>query len=98
MLWRLRKLRATKMFNYACERCEEQLDRGDDAILEHPWSSWGWSLPAAKRLLKRMISVRSDACAHGLKDPVNGKPMKKDTLWLVSNPTLAEALNKQCPG
>ena len=45
-----------------------QLDRGGEAVFEHPWGSWAWNMPEMIDLRRRMILCRTDLCAFGLTD------------------------------
>ena len=73
---------------------QDQLARGGTVLLEHPGSSWIWSLPSTRQLLKFCMLARGDTCFLGR---MNGRPMREMTGWLTNNDELARALQRCRP-
>ena len=89
--------------NFAIDLYHDQMARGDDFLHEHPHPASSWTLPRMQALLAdpRVLWVRNDQCAAGMRtvdDDGEEQPAQKCSGWATTIPEVAEALAKfQCP-
>ena len=75
-----------------------QLQRGDEAFAENPWTSDSRSTRPIQELVEHesVFEVRTDMCQYGLRHPETGRHMKKDTWLLVTSAEMAVELSRRC--
>lgn len=78
--------------------CDDQIDRGDMFVFEHPDPAKSWQDPAVERIKKRpwVQRVKMDQCMYGLRDRKNHKRHRKGTGIMTNSKHIAEALSKTC--
>ena len=87
---------ATVHLDFSMEMQEEQLQRGDHGLHEHPDTATSWNLPSVKDSLAHdeVILVKSHQCRFGLQ--VQDKPNRKSTLFATTCDAIAVNLQKLC--
>ena len=82
--------------DFSMEMLNEQADRGDHGLYEHPDTASSWELPSVINFLERdeVILVKSHLCRFGLM--VKEKLNRKSTLFATTCDTIAVELQKLC--
>ena len=77
--WLTKRAQGRILLRYGMTLLEDQVDRGDIGLFEHPKDASSWEDREVVRLRKKsnMHEVVFDQCRFGLKDRVSGKPHKK---------------------
>ena len=86
-----------EQIKFCLEQIRKQRARGGDFLFEHPLGSEVWEEPGMVNLKREFGLGKTDLCAYGLKCPDTGKPIKKATGILTSQPSVRDNLRK-CPG
>ena len=95
---RARLIRDNKgRLKFCVDQIHNQLRRGGDFLLEHPWPSHAWHAPEIRSLRGKFGTFRIDMCAYGLCCPESGLPIQKATGLRTSRPQIPEHMH-QCPG
>ena len=82
---------------FCCELYEEQLERGKQAMFEHPLGSKAWTYPEVRRLMDRCHLIKRHMCRYGLKLPNSKRLIRKATGLLLSDSSMV-GLGWTCPG
>eukprot|EP00435_Cladocopium_sp_Y103_P060316 s936_g22.t1 len=87
---------AVEHVDFSMDMLEEQLDRGDHGLHEHPDTATSWGLPKVQKYLEHdeVILVKSDQCRFGLR--VRGRLSRKSTLFATTCDAIAVNLQKLC--
>lgn len=86
---------------FTAKAIAEQCLRGGRIIMEHPLGSDMLRTAEMRGVIRKhkLLSVRVDQCAVGLRDSVNGLPIRKATTFLTNDLTLARQLSShRCRG
>ena len=49
-------------------------------------------------MLRMLYPTKTHMCAHGLKDPERGMPVRKSTMLVTTSETVSRSLGLRCPG
>ena len=85
---------------FACSLAGSQVERGGDALFEHPWAATSWNQPCLKEF-DGMRRVRCDQCQFGLTsvdDAGNVGPARKATGCMTNEQFVEEAVDRRCFG
>ena len=82
---------------YCLEQIRKQRVRGRDFLFEHPLGSDVWDEPEMINLKREYGLGKADLCVYGLKCPDTGKPIKKVTGIVTSQPYVRDNV-RRCPG
>ena len=82
--------------DFSMELQEDQIDRGDHGLHEHPETATSWQLPKVINYISReeVILIKSHLCRFGL--VINGRLSRKATLFATSCDAIAVNLQKLC--
>ena len=82
--------------DFTMDMHEEQLERGDYSVHEHPDTATSWEPNSVQKFLSHdeVLLIRSHQCRFGFK--MNGKLSRKSTLFAVTCDTIALNLQKLC--
>ena len=82
----------------SAEVCEWQHHRGKLFLFEHPRLSRAWDEACLQRLLclPGVYVCYTDMCRYGMK--IDGKPVKKPTMWITNSKHIARELQLRCQG
>ena len=82
--------------DFSMELLQEQLNRRDHGLHEHPDTATSWELASVKKFLERdeVLLVQSHLCRFGLK--LRERLSKKSTLFATSSDHVAARLQKLC--
>ena len=89
---------ALPLVEFSAKLAEIQLAGGRHFLGENPLTSKAWQTKPGLRMLRMLHSTKTHLCAHGLKDPEFGMPVKKSTRLVTTSATVSLALGLQCPG
>ena len=100
--WEHEMLEAISHVDYSMQLQEDQRQRGDLGLHEHPDTAKSWELPSVKEYLSHdeVVLVKADQCRFGLKIDGGSKLSRKSTLFATSSDHVAVNLQRlcQCPG
>ena len=65
---------------------------------ENPLTSKAWQTKPGQRMLRMLYPTKTHMCAHGLKDPEWGMPVRKSTMLVTTSETVSRSLGLRCPG
>eukprot|EP00438_Fugacium_kawagutii_P011007 Skav220594 [mRNA] locus=scaffold2744:89020:94746:+ [translate_table: standard] len=87
---------AIEHMNFSMILQEDQLDRGDHGLHEHPDLATSWGLPKVKQYLSHdeVLLVKSHQCRFGLR--IRGRLSRKSTLFTTTCDAIATNLQKLC--
>ena len=89
---------ALPLVEFSARLAEIQLSAGRHFLGENPLTSKAWQTIPGLRMLKMLYSTRTHMCAHGLKDPEFGMPVRKSTKLVTTSKSVSEDLGLLCPG
>jgi hypothetical protein len=93
------KLReALPLVEFSARLAEIQLAVGRRFMGENPLTSKEWQTKPGHRMLCKLYSTKTHMCAHGLKDPEFGMPVRKSTKLVTTSKSISEDLGLLCPG
>ena len=80
---------AIQHVDFSIELLEDQIDRGDHGLHEHPDTATSWDLPRVRKFLENdeVILIKGDQCRFGLK--IKGRLSRKSTLFATTCDTIA---------
>ena len=87
---------ATEHMDFTMEMHEDQLERGDLSLHEHPDTATSWNLGSVQRFLSHdeVLLIKSHLCRFGLN--FNGKLSRKSTLFATTCDAIGVCLQKLC--
>ena len=87
---------ATEHMDFTMEMHEDQLERGDLSLHEHPDAATSWNLGSVQRFLSHdeVLLIKSHLCRFGLN--FNGKLSRKSTLFATTCDAIGVCLQKLC--
>ena len=94
------KLAAAQIhMDFVCRLYKKQLAAGRHFLHEHPDGATSWKLACVADMLAQegVDRVVGDQCQYGQMDS-HGRPLKKPTGWMSSNPHVLESLRRRCLG
>ena len=96
------------VFKWIGKITRDRLAKGQQVLIEHPWSSDAWNQTDLYNLLEEapqdaltsepFQAVRADQCQFGLRDQRSGLPHLKPTGFATATEALKYKLNFRCPG
>ena len=87
---------AIEHMDFSMDMLNEQVDRGDHGLHEHPDTATSWNLPKVRKFVEReeAILIKSHLCRFGLR--LKGKLSRKSTLFATTCDAIAVNLQKLC--
>ena len=95
----LKQLYEGKIFlRYAAQLIQDQMDRGDIFVFEHPLRAKSWNDVCMQRLLKndQVHRVAADQCMFGLKDRISKRRHRKSTCIMTNSKHVAQEMELKC--
>ena len=92
-----RKAKSRAFIRYCAKLFRNQVQRGKQALFEHPTGAQTWQYPEIKTLCRKYHTIKCHMCCYGLKLPESEKFIRKSTRLLVSHEEM-KCLERLCPG
>ena len=92
-----RKAKSRAFIRYCARLFRNQVQRGKQALFEHPTGAQTWQYPEIQNLCKKYHTVKCHMCCYGLKLPNSDRYIRKSTRLLVSHKEM-KCLERLCPG
>ena len=92
-----RKAKSRAFIRYCARLFRNQVQRGKQALFEHPTGAQTWKYPEIQSLCRKYHTVKCHMCCYGLKLPKSDKFIRKSTRLLVSHEEM-KSLERLCPG
>ena len=89
---------ALPLVEFSARLAEIQVAGGRHFLGENPLTSKAWQTKPGQRMLRMLFPTKTHFCAHGLKDPEWGMPIKKSTMLVTTSENVSRSLGLQCPG
>ncbi len=78
---------AWPLVEFNARLAEIQVAGGRHFLGENPLTSKAWQTKPGQRMLRMLFPTKTHLCAHGLKDPEWGMPIKKSTMLVTTSET-----------
>ena len=87
---------AIQHMDFSMDLLEDQLERGDHGLHEHPDLATSWTLKKVRKYLQHdeVLLIKSHLCRFGLR--INGRLSRKSTLFATTCDAIAVNLQKLC--
>ena len=92
-----RKAKSRAFIRYRAKLFRNQVQRGKQALFEHPTGAQTWQYPEIQSLCRKYHTVKCHMCCYGLKLPKSNNFIRKSTRLLVSHEEM-KCLERLCPG
>ena len=92
-----RKAKSRAFIRYCAKLFRNQVQRGKQALFEHPTGAQTWQYPEIQSLCRKYHTVKCHMCCYGLKLPKSNNFIRKSTRLLVSHEEM-KCLERLCPG